>query len=151
MTVLLRPTLLKLKSYLQASGYFDSVTIGEPTDPPVGRHASIRLGDRRHTGTTLNGTLERRIVILRFMKKAFAGDVEGEDGEFWLDEAVSKIQEDLLGDFDLGSTIRAIFPMEMVTVVGFIDIGTSGGSAIKYRSADITVPLDIDDSAAYVA
>ena len=144
--------LRKLKSYLQASGYFQSVTIGEPTDPPAGAHGAVMLATNTHPSTTLNGTMERRTVMLRFYRKAFQGDVEAENTEIWMDEVVAKIQEDLFGDFDIGANIKAIYPAQMETRFGYQEIGRQAGSGgIVYRLAEIAVPMDIDDSAVYAA
>lgn len=142
MVVKLRTTLENLQSKLQASGRFDSVSIGDVTDPPAGVHGAIMLRRYENPATTLNGTIERRIVVIRILTKAFQEPAE--DAEFLLDDIVSEILEDIWGEFDLGGTIRYIEPLGVTTEFGYYDIGP-----VKYRAADIFLPMIVDDSATF--
>jgi len=94
--------------------------------------------------TTLNRTIERREVSIRVYINAMREPVE--EIEFDLDTIVGDIMEDLCGDFSLGGTVRNIDATAVVTRFGYQTI-----SGMMYRLADITLPLIVDDSAAFVA
>ena len=149
MAVKLKSTLQALQSKLQAGGRFKSVSIGEPTDPPDSPHAAIILRRYENTSTTLNGSIERRTVIVRIYQKAFVeprGDVE-----FLLDDMVSEFMEDIFGDFDLGGAIRNIEPLGVVVDFGYQSVGRAGGNEVMYRLADVSIPMIVDDNAVFAA
>lgn len=144
MAVSMKSTMLKLQSYLDASGYFRTSSIGEPKDPPEGLHGAVMLRAYSHPATTLSGTIERRDITLRIYYDALA-EPQG-NIEFELDEIVAAIEEDLLGDFDLGATVRNIDVTAMTVNFGYQTIANR-----IYRIADIVVPLIVDDSATFAA
>jgi hypothetical protein len=63
----------------------------------------------------------------------------------------SDIQSDLIGDYDLGETIRnidiaGIYGAGMGATWGYVDLGGK-----MYRIVDISLPLIVDDSATMAA
>jgi hypothetical protein len=144
MTVSLRTTLRTMQSALMATGRFNAVSIGEPLGPPQSIHASLFLGEYSHPLTTLTTTIERRTVVIRLYVNALAEPQE--EIEFRLDEAIAQLQSDLLGDFDLGATVRTIDVTGMVARPGYQTVGNT-----LYRICDVLVPLLVDDSATFVA
>ncbi|HLA18302.1 MAG TPA: hypothetical protein VJ253_03185 [Dehalococcoidia bacterium] len=144
MVVRLKPVLQLLQGYLAASGHFASTSIGEPKDAPGNTHGAVMLAAYSIPATTLNRTIERREVSIRVYINAMREPVE--EIEFDLDTIVGDIMEDLCGDFSLGGTVRNIDATAVVTRFGYQTI-----SGMMYRLADITLPLIVDDSAAFVA
>ena len=142
MTVLLKPTLKVIQSHLEASGYFKSTGIGEPRQPPDSPHACVVVARGSNPTTTLNGSIERRVVIIRLYTDWLAEPIE--DIEFWIDEVRAKVEEDLFGDFTLGGTVRNIEPTESGWETGSITIGST-----IYRTLDYTLSMTIDDSSTY--
>jgi len=72
---------------------------------------------------------------------------KGEDIEFQMAEVVQKVGSDLLGDYDLGGTVRTVdaagqYGTAFGAEWGYVDLG-----GVMFRVADITVPLTVDDSA----
>ena len=143
MVVKLKSTLQALQGFLQASGRFQAVTIGEPKDPPDGVHGAIFLADYGMPMVMLNGgSVERRTVTVRIYINALReprGDIE-----FLMDDIVSELLEDFCGDYDLGGTVRDIKPTEITTRFGYQTVGQ-----VLYRIADITLPMTVDDSATF--
>lgn len=144
MAILLRNTLIIIKDYLQRSGLFDSVDIGEPNAPIAGWHASLLLTRVEIPEVTLTGTIERRTVLLRIYTEAYRDPRS--DIEFGMDERQAKIIEALLGDFDLGSTVRDLEPTLITVNYGYIEIGGK-----MHRVGEIALVMTIDDSATFVA
>ena len=142
MAVKLKTTLLNLQSKLQAGGRFASVSIGEPTDPPNDRHAAIILDRYENVSTTLTGTIERRRVIVRIYTRAFQ-EARAEP-EFWLDEVAREFMEDVWGEFDLGTIVRNVEPLE-----SRVDFGYQQIAQTWYRIADIRLAMIVDDSATF--
>jgi hypothetical protein len=144
MAVTMRSALLQLQSFLDASGYFRTTSIGEPTDPPDGVHGAVMLSAYSHPVTTLSNTVERRDVTVRIYMDALTEPRS--EIEFVLDETVANIQAAMVADFDVGSTVRNIDVTSMNTRFGYQTIGNR-----MYRLADILVPMIIDDSGAFAA
>ena len=145
MVVSLKPTLQILQGYLSASGWFPGgASIGEPLAAPGDMASAVFLARSEHPSTTLSGTIERRWVTIRIYRNALAEPRE--NIEFDLDTVVSQVQSDLLGDFDLGSTVRAIDVTSMSVEYGYQTFDTT-----IYRIADLQLPMIIDDSASFTA
>tara|TARA_Y100000310_G_scaffold326348_1_gene391138 strand:+ start:2279 stop:2734 length:456 start_codon:yes stop_codon:yes gene_type:complete len=147
MAFAIKSTLQAVETFLKASGYFQTVYVGEPKQPIKAEKvsAAIFMANVAVTKLTLNSTIERHQVTVRIYRDALAEPQA--DTEYMLAEVVQKIVEDLAGDYDLGATIRAIdfAGMEgagLRTDWGYLDIGGS-----MYRIADISLPLVVDDSA----
>lgn len=146
MAVNLKAALIKVQSHLASSGYFPSgVTIGEPKDAPDDVLASVRIGDGAHISTTLTKSIERRDIIIRVYIKKWREPME--DTEFLLDDIMTKVEADLLGNFQLGVTgIRNIEATLITSRTGHLDVGGT-----MFRILDIVIPLTIDDSATFAA
>lgn len=145
MAVTIKPALEALQSHLVASARFrGNVEIGEPKDPPADWTAAILLQSYVMPATTLAKTIERRDVIIRIYRNALSEPRS--HIEFEMDNAVSEVIEDLLGDFDVGGNVRNIDVTAMTVSFGYQSIGRT-----LYRIGDILVPMIIDDSATFVA
>ncbi len=144
MAITTKDVLNKIVSYLSASGYVNTASIGEPVSPPSGWHASVAMLGYSMTEATLTKTIETRTITIRIFRAVVAE--ENANTELRMDEAVVKIQEDLLGDFDLGAAIRGIsLPLSVDMLYEQIP---EGGA--EYRVARLTVPLVVDASATFV-
>jgi hypothetical protein len=147
MAVKIKTVLLSLKSKLQASGRFKSVSIGDPSEPPNSPHAAVILRRYEHTTTTLGKTVERRTAVVRIYQKAFESP---EDTEYLLDDIIAEVEEDIFGDLKLGGTIRNVEPLGVTVEFGYLAVGRDrGGAGIMYRIADISIPMIVDDSATF--
>ena len=137
-------TLRNVQGYLSASGYFANAIVGEPTQPPghQGITAALFMDSVEVVGTTLSGTIERHSVGLR-MYRNMLNDPEG-DADTELDQAVAHIEEDLLGDFDLGATIRNLDADGLSVDWGYVNVG-----GIEFRVADMELSFIVDDSASF--
>uniref|UniRef100_A0A6M3XKI5 Uncharacterized protein n=1 Tax=viral metagenome TaxID=1070528 RepID=A0A6M3XKI5_9ZZZZ len=146
----IKATLQAISSYIQASGYVQKSTIGEPESPPGERlAASVYMGNISIVSLTLNTTIEVHTVILRLYMDMLAEPTEGI--EFKLAEVVSGIFHDLLGEYDLGTTIRnvdagGIYGSPLRATWGYVDVGGK-----MYRIVDMSIPLIVDDSAVLAA
>ena len=140
-------TLQAILSYAQASGYFDSASIGEPVAPPdsLGLHAAVIMRDVGVTGVYLNGgTRERHNVTLRIYRNMMD---DKQATELELAQVVQKVVSDLLGDYDLGATIREVDAGGMngpplSSTWGYVEL-----SHVMFRIVDVQLPLNVDDSA----
>jgi hypothetical protein len=113
-------TLHAVESYVQASGLFQSVQVGEPKSPPgQGYHAAIFMRSVTINLVYAGGdTRENHLVTLRVYRDMLAEqtiDVAGMDG----------------------TSLRAEY--------GYLDVGGT-----MYRMADITLPLIVNGSATVV-
>ncbi len=144
MAITTKDVLNKIVSYLAASGYVNTASIGEPVSPPSGWHASVAMLGYSLAQTTVDGgTTETRTATIRIFRAAVAE--ENAKTEIRMDDAVVKIQADLLGDFDLGAVIRGIsLPLSVDMLYEQIP---EGGA--EYRVARLTIPLIVDDSATF--
>ncbi len=140
MVVKLKNTLLAIQKHLRGTQRLPSVSIGEPLEPPGDMHAAVFPFAYSNPATTLNGSIERRSVMVRIYVNALREPRE--QIEFDLDEAASELHSDILGDFDLGGDIRNIEPTLITTTFGYIDVGPT-----KFRIVDILIPMTVDDNA----
>ena len=106
----IRSTLQNMQSKLAASGYFHgaSVLVGEPKAPPSagGLSVAMWMSSAKVVSTTLAAPIENHTVIVRIYSDLFQEPQE--DREWTLAQAASDFMSDLCGDFDLGTTIRAV-------------------------------------------
>ena len=146
----IKSSLQAISSYIQASGYVQKSTIGEPESPPTERlAASVYMGNTAIVSLTLNTTIEVHTVIVRFYMDMLREPTE--QIEFKLAEVVSGIFNDLLGEYDLGATIRNIdaagsHGTSLGAVWGYTDVGGK-----MFRVVDLSIPLLVDDSATLAA
>ena len=92
------------------------------------------------------------MVTVRLYRRAAFG--QGDDAgqvEAEMALAVSQISSNLIGEFDLGATMRAIdiagqYGQAFNAQYGYVSIGTT-----MFRTVDITVPLIVDGSATQAA
>lgn len=147
-----KDTLQAVESYLLACGYFGSnVSVGEPKQPVSGSglSAALFMSSAAVVELTLATTIELHIPTIRIYRDMLAEPIESI--EFELSEVVGKIGSDLLGEYDLGTTVRNIdaggqYGTAINTAWGYVDLGGK-----MYRIADIALPLIVDDSATFAA
>ena len=143
----IRDTLVNLQSHLKASGYTRLALIGEPKGAVSERVAAAVF----NTSATVNkvplggspGTEESHVVTVRFYMNML--DAPQEDIEFLLMEAVSEVSGIILGDFDLGGTVRhvdvaGINGQPLAVTYGYLE-----QHGVMYRVADLLVPLMVDN------
>lgn len=143
-----KASLQAIESYLSKSGYFASVSVGERKAPPSGGGLSVDLWMKSASVVRLyanGGTGESHVVLVRVYRDLFG--LPTEETEFVLAKAVQQVLGDLLGEYDLGATVREIDAggingTPVRTDWGHVDIGGK-----LFRVADITLPLSVDDSA----
>ena len=146
----IKSTIEAISSFLQAGGYIEKEGVGEPKSPPAEElSASVFMDSVGVVELTLGTTIEIHTVNIRLYMKMLQEPTE--QVEYKLAEVVSDIGSDLLGDYDLGATIRNV------------DAGGSKGSAMRaqwgyldlggtmFRVVDLFVPLLVDDSASLAA
>ena len=144
-------TLDAVAGHLLASGYLRDVMIGEPKSPPSGDQltASVFLNSISVAEVTLGSTIESHVLMLRIFRNMLAEPTETMEKEFA--KAVSSILSDIIGEFDLGGSVRSIdvagiYGPSIAVSYGYLDLGGT-----MFRIADITLPLIVDDSATTTA
>ena len=106
MAFLIKGTLQAIESYLLGNGWLRHVQVGEPKDPPASLTGALWMESMRVVGLTLQGTIELHVVTIRIYESAKTDPTE--DTIFVLDQVVAQIEKDLIGEYDLGGTIRNI-------------------------------------------
>jgi len=144
-------TLDAVAGHLLASGYLRDVMIGEPKSPPSGDQltASVFLNSISVAEVTLGTTIESHVLTLRIFRNMLAEPTETMEKEFA--KAISSILSDIIGEFDLGGSVRSIdvagiYGSGISVNYGYLDLGGT-----MFRIADITLPLIVDDSATTTA
>lgn len=132
-------------SFLQKRGEYSFVQIGEPKSPPRGDlAASVFVSDASVVGVTLQTTIEIHELTIRLYRNMM--EEPEEDNELRISQAVTGIVSDLLGDYDLGASVRNIavgeYGRTISATYGYLDVGGT-----MYRMVDISVPLVVDGSA----
>jgi len=146
----IKTTLQAIESYLAASGYFVHTQVAEPkSPPPEGLSAAVYMSDVAVHQVTLGTTIERHVPIIRLYKQMLAEPAA--DIEFEMALAVQQVTSDLLGEYDLGTTVRNVDAggetgAPMSARWGYVDVGGT-----MFRVVDIVVPLIVDDSATLAA
>ena len=144
-----------IASHISRTGYVNDVRIGEPTSPPDAvdkMHAAIYMTSASVAELTLSTTIELHVVTVRLYRRAAFG--QGDDAgqvESEMALALSQISSNLIGEFDLGGTLRAIdsggqYGTGYSATWGYVQL-----SSTVYRIIDITIPLIVDDSATTTA
>jgi len=147
-------TLDRIHSYIEESGHVRGGTqIGDYSTPPdtsAGPAGFVTMSGTSVVGITVGGQpIEVQVVLITLMidaKRDPSSDVER-----LLGAATTNIQAELLGEYDLGATIRNVdvagqHGSPMATRWGYIFIEKFG-----FRSVEISVPLIIDWSDAAAA
>jgi len=151
----IKASLDAIASHIARTGYVGDTRIGEPSSPPDAidkLHASIYMASANVVELTLSTTIERHVVTVRLYRRAAFG--QGDDAgqvEAEMALAVSQIASNLVGEFDLGATMRNIdvagqYGQGLATQWGYVSLGST-----MFRTADITVPLIVDGSATQAA
>ncbi len=138
-----------MESLFQESGYFPSVVIGEPKDPPPDMTVALMMDNIDVAEATLTTGVLNHVVMSRIYGGRNIFDPM-ENLELGLARAVSKALDLLAGSFTLGGTIRALDwageeGMKVSVKFGHVDVGGT-----MMRIADMFIPLIVDDSVTFV-
>src|SRR3990167_417152 len=144
----IKATLQAITSYLAASGHVKVARLGEPKAPPENVTAAVFMSSVSVAQLTLGTTIERHVVTIRLYRNMLD---ESADVELELARIVSEISGNLLGEFDLGATIRNVdagsqYGTGLSSRWGYVDVGGT-----MFRVADMLLPLIVDDSATLTA
>jgi len=148
-------TLNAITSHISSSGYVNDVQVGEPVSVPDANDrifAAVWMTSATVAEVTLSNTIELHVSNVRLYKRAAfgqgddSGDVERE-----LAIAVSQISSNLIGEYDLGESIRNIdvagqYGGGLTATWAYVQIGQT-----VFRTVDLVVPLIVDDSATQAA
>jgi hypothetical protein len=148
-------TLDNITSHISASGYVNDVQVGEPISVPDANDrifVGVWMTSASVVEVTLSTTVEIHITNVRLYKRAALG--QGDDSgdvEKDLALAVSQISSDLIGEYDLGGSVRNIdmagqYSEGMTATWGYVQIAQT-----VFRMVDLVVPLIVDDSASQAA
>ena len=151
----IKNTLDAIASHISRTGYVNDVVIGEPVSPPDAMDSiqgAIYMVSANVVDLTLTTTTEIHTVQVRLYLRAAFG--QGDDAgavEQELAIALSQISSNLIGEFDLGGTTRAIdiagqYGTGMTATWGYISI-----SNVMFRTVDLVVPIIVDGSATQAA
>jgi hypothetical protein len=151
----IKATLDAISSHIARTGYVNDVRIGEPVSPPDAidkMHAAIYMASAGVVSLTLSTTIEVHSVMVRLYRRAAFG--QGDDAgqvEAEMALAVSQVTSNLVGEFDLGATMRNIdiagqYGQSLSATWGYVTIGNT-----VFRTVDLTVPLVVDGSATQAA
>ena len=149
-----KTTLERVDGYLAASGYFRAGhMIGHPKKPIPAQGAELFAAAYMMSASvvalTLSTTIELHVIGIRVFRNFLTEPVSGI--HFQLADAVSQIENDLVGEYDLGANIRNIDVGGQYGQPLRADWGTLDLGGMMYDVVDITVPLIVDDSALLVA
>jgi uncharacterized protein (UPF0212 family) len=138
-------TIQSIASFLEARGEFTTVQIGEPKSPPVGDlSAAVFMNDAAVVAVTLQTTVEIHEVTVRIYRNML--EEPEADNEIRLSQVLNGVVSDLLGDYDLGATIRNIavgeYGRTLSAAWGYVDVGGT-----IYRMIDLSVPMIVDGNA----
>ena len=149
-----KATLQAMQSYVAASGYFKAGhMVGHPKRPVPAQGSqlfgAVYMMSQSVVALTLSTTIELHTVGIRVFRNFLTEPIESI--QFELADAVSQIENDLIGEFDLGASIRNVdvggqYGQPLRSDWGTLDLG-----GVMYDIVDITVPLIVDDSATLVA
>lgn len=144
-------TLVNIQSYLMASGYFNDVVIGEPSSVAAGPRmsASVFQSGRNVALITLTEVTSVYDITVRFYRDMLAQPTEGIEYEMAF--VAQQVGSDLLGDFDLGQTVRNIDAAGEHSSGMNAQWGYATLSGVIYRVADINVPVVVNDTATLTA
>jgi len=151
----IKATLDAIASHIARTGYVAEVRVGEPSSPPDAidkLHAAIYMASANVVDLTLATTIEQHVVTVRLYRRAAFG--QGDDAgavEAEMAVAVAQITSNLVGEFDLGATMRNIdlagqYGQSLNATFGYVSLGTT-----MFRTVDITVPLIVDGSGTQAA
>ena len=143
-------TLHAVESFVQASGLFQTVQVGEPKSPPgQGYHAAVFMNSVSINLVYAGGdTRENHIVTLRIYRDMLSEQIDPQQSlENEMAVVVSKLMGDLLGDSDLESTIMTIDAAGMDGSALRADYGYLDVGGTMYRVADVNLPLIVNGSA----
>ena len=151
----IKNTLGAIESHISSTGYVSNVQVGEPVSPPDANDkifGAIFMNSANVVELSLGTTIELHSVTVRLHRRAAfgqgdnAGEVEEE-----MALALSQISSNLIGEFDLGGTLRAIdiagqYGSALTATWGYVTIAQT-----MFRIVDLVLPLIVDDSATTAA
>ncbi len=146
----IRDTLDVICSKISASGYVESCELGQAKQLDIGNSIGVNVWIETRSIALSSLTKSTTVygIMARFHKNMLSEPTE--QIEFRLAEAISEVAEDLLGDFDLGSTVRNIDVAGEVGQPMGARWGYAGVGGTMYRVADLFIPLIVNDTSTFV-
>ena len=134
-----------------SGGRFVSVELGQPSAIARGTKMSAAIWlESIQVGTVFLGVVDKVYeVAVRIYRDMLAEPQE--QGEFDLALTVQDIGSDLLGDFDLGASVRNIDAGGIYGTPLGAQWGYTSVAGVMFRSVDITVPIIVNDTVALTA
>ncbi len=140
----IKDTLNVIRSHIAASGYARENQIGEFKSAPSGQiAAAVWWGGMVVYEAPLQQLHELHNVFIRFYMNMLQEPQE--DIDIRLNEAVAKIEEDLVGDFTLGGTVRNIDIAGQVGDGLTVTTGFETIDGVVYRMADMVFGVQVDN------
>jgi hypothetical protein len=140
---MIKDAYIQIQGHLATSGYFQQVVIGEPTNlaHDVGYSAAIWTTGVRIPMTTFTTALRVYDTNIRIYARAFQRDTK--QVELGLSDAVFQVTSDLLGEFDLGGSVREVDAGGMYGAPMSVNWGHNNLNGNIYRIADVRTGIII--------
>lgn len=142
------PTLRVIESYLMKTGFFTGgVQLGEPSQAPqgTGLFAAITVRSIRPAHISLLQVSQLYVLDIMLYRNMLAETAQETEQKLAL--AVQQVASNLLGDFDIGATIRNVDPggvygQPLTAQWGHVSLG-----GVMHRVATMRLPLVVNDTA----
>lgn len=154
MTISTRSIVAAFRTHLEGSGHFDSVTGHEPKNPPTGQGVTAAVWVDSLAPTEALGALNATSVVMTFLIRLYKNMTSEpqDDIDPLLMDAVDRTCLLLSGDFTLGDAATYVDLLGNSGGSGragargmSVDFGYVSLGGTMYRSADITVPVVLED------
>ena len=145
-------TMQTIQGHLMAGGRFVSVELGQPSAVApalTGISGAIWL-ESIQVGIVYGGVVDKIFEVTIRLYTNMTAEPQ-EQGELDLALIVQEIGSDLLGDFDLGASVRNIDAAGIYGTPMSARWGYTSVANVMFRSVDITVPIIVNDSIALTA
>lgn len=142
------PTLRVIESYLLKTGFFTGgVQLGEPSQAPqgTGLFAAITVRSIKPAHISLVQVSQLYVLDVMMYRNMLAEPTAETEQSLAL--AVQQVASNLLGDFDIGGTIRNVDPggiygQPLQVTWGHVSLG-----GVMHRAATMRLPLIVNDTA----
>lgn len=141
-------TLKVMQSFLNKTGFYSGVEIGEPFSPPdakVKLFAAIQFSNLVIGPLTLTAPIEIHVMNVRLFRDML--DQPGKDAELVIAKGIQAFLNTLIGQFTLEQNVRTVDFAGMYGTPVSAKTGHMPIAGHSYRTADIVVPLIVDNDA----
>ena len=144
-------TMQTIQGHLMSGGRFVSVELGQPSAVAPGQRITAAIWiERIQVGIVYGGVVDKIFEVTIRLYTNMTAEPQ-EQGELDLALTVQEIGSDLLGDFDLGASVRNIDAAGIYGTSMSARWGYTSVANVMFRSVDITVPIIVNDSIALTA